>query len=207
MDKNIFRYIWQKSRREQILLLVLALVSLPFYFYSMDIPKYIVNDAIQGRAFSGGKTEITIMTMAIQLPAWLGGARWPIFDGISVERMTYLFYLSGMFLLLVCINGAFKFIINVRKGTLGESLLRGLRFDLFGLLRPLHARGAARRQAVRGRDHHQGRGGADRRLRRRRLHLARAAGGAGGHGAVLHHRAELLAGRDRAGSSSSSRAC
>jgi putative ABC transport system ATP-binding protein len=48
--------------------------------------------------------------------------------------MTYLFYLSGMFLLLVCINGAFKFIINVRKGTLGESLLRGLRFDLFGLL-------------------------------------------------------------------------
>jgi putative ABC transport system ATP-binding protein len=134
MDKSIFRYIWQHSRQEQILLLVLAVVSLPFYFYSMDVPKYIVNDAIQGRAFSGGKTHVTIMTLAVQLPAWLGGARWQFFDGIDVSRMTYLFWLSGIFLLLVVINGAFKFYINVRKGTLGESLLRGLRFDLFSLL-------------------------------------------------------------------------
>jgi putative ABC transport system ATP-binding protein len=81
MDKSIFRYIWQNSRREQILLLVLAIVSLPFYFYSMDVPKYIVNDAIQGRAFSNGKTSITIMTIAIQLPGWLGGARFNLFDG------------------------------------------------------------------------------------------------------------------------------
>ncbi|MFO1149699.1 MAG: ABC transporter transmembrane domain-containing protein [Alsobacter sp.] len=134
MDKSIFRYIWQHSRREQVLLLVLALVSLPFYFYSMDIPKYIVNDAIQGRAFSGGKTSITVMTIAISLPSWLGGARWVLFDGFDVSRMTYLFWLSGLFLLLVLINGAFKFVINVRKGTLGEALLRGLRFDLFSLL-------------------------------------------------------------------------
>ena len=100
----------------------MAVVSLPFYFYSMDVPKYIVNDAIQGRAFSGGKTEVTIMSIAIQMPSWLGGARWALFDGFDVTRMTYLFWLSGLFLLLVLINGAFKFVINVRKGTLGEAL-------------------------------------------------------------------------------------
>src|SRR5207247_2462817 len=41
--------------------------------------------------------------------------------------------LSGFFLFLVLVNGAFKYWINVAKGALGERMLRRLRFDLFGL--------------------------------------------------------------------------
>ena len=63
MDRNLFRYIWKHSRREQLLILGIVLLSLPFYFVSLDLPKYIVNDAIQGRAFTGG----TIKRVAVDV--------------------------------------------------------------------------------------------------------------------------------------------
>lgn len=136
MDRNLFSYIWTNSRREQIAILAVVLVSLPFYFVSLDLPKYIVNDAIQGRAFAGGKTEATLFALRLTIPTWLGGAGTPVtlFDGLTLERFAYLFALSGAFLLLVLVNGAFKWYINLRKGKLGELLLKKMRFDLFSLL-------------------------------------------------------------------------
>ena len=53
---------------------------------------------------------------------------------ISLERIPYLLALSCFFLLLVLVNGAFKYFINVRKGALGERLLQRLRYDLFSCL-------------------------------------------------------------------------
>jgi ABC-type bacteriocin/lantibiotic exporter with double-glycine peptidase domain len=44
--------------------------------------------------------------------------------------MQTLFALSMVFLLLVIINGLFKFYINTYKGRLGERLLRRIRFEL-----------------------------------------------------------------------------
>ena len=45
--------------------------------------------------------------------------------------MHYLFALCGIFLLLVLINGAFKYVINVYKGIVGERMLRRLRYELY----------------------------------------------------------------------------
>jgi putative ABC transport system ATP-binding protein len=56
------------------------------------------------------------------------------FSGIEVDRVAYLFILSFTFLTLILINGYFKYIINLRKGALGERLLQRLRFDLFSSL-------------------------------------------------------------------------
>jgi putative ABC transport system ATP-binding protein len=134
MDRNLFRYVWQTSRREQILILLVVLASLPFYFVSLDLPKYIVNDAIQGRAFQGGRTEAMFLPITLHAPAWLGGAEVKLFAGIPLERMPFLFALSTVFLVMVLINGAFKYWINVRKGALGERLLQRLRSDLFSAL-------------------------------------------------------------------------
>ena len=67
-------------------------------------------------------------------------------------------------------------------------------------LRPLRAaaalpaRGHGHGQARRGGEHDQGRGRADRRVHRRRLHPAGLPGDAGRDRAPLHHRAELLDG-------------
>jgi putative ABC transport system ATP-binding protein len=134
LDPSLFRYVWRHSRAEQLFLLAVILASLPFYWISLEVPKQIVNDAIQGRAFRDGKTVAKLFEWTVNLPDFLGGAHVTIFPGLALEQMPYLLALSLWFLLLVLINGAFKYFINVRKGILGERMLRRMRFDLFALL-------------------------------------------------------------------------
>ena len=117
-----------------------------------------------------------------------------IFQGCRSTSMAYLLALSALFLLFVLVNGAFKYFINVRKGILGERMLRRMRYDLFALLLRFRPEDVARGQAGRGRQHDQGRGRADRRLHRRRLHPAGLPRHAGADRAPLHPGAELLAG-------------
>jgi putative ABC transport system ATP-binding protein len=133
MDKSLFRYIWRHSSRDQLIIFLVVLASLPFYFASLDLPKRIVNEAIQGRPFADGRTTARFLDIVLPLPDARGG---PIrlFAGFEVDRLTLLFGLSGLFLFFVLVNGAFKYWINVAKGALGERMLRRLRFDLFSLL-------------------------------------------------------------------------
>ena len=69
MDLNIFRYTWRYSKRDQIWLLVVVVVSLPFYFLSLDLPKSIVNGPIQGQGFSSPTDTETAMRIAFDLPS------------------------------------------------------------------------------------------------------------------------------------------
>ncbi|GAB4065198.1 cyclic nucleotide-binding domain-containing protein [Ancylobacter sonchi] len=130
---GIFDYIWRNSRREQVKILIIVCLSLPFYYLSLDLPKYIISDALQGRAFPSGQATARLFHLTLNLPAALGGPR-TLFEGVWLDRISYLFALSGIFLLLVLINGAFKYVVNMRKGALGERLLQRLRFDLFSAL-------------------------------------------------------------------------
>ncbi len=134
MDKNLLKYIWAHSRREQIVICLVALASLPFYFLSLDLPRRIVNEAIQGDAFANGKTTARFLAFDFHWPVWLGGGRQVLFEGFEVGRIGLLFGLSFLFLFFVLINGAFKYWINVEKGALGERMLRRMRFDLFSLI-------------------------------------------------------------------------
>jgi putative ABC transport system ATP-binding protein len=134
VDSSLFRFIWQHSRRDQLAILFLILCSLPFYWASLDIPKLIVNDALQGRAFKDGNLTATLLKISIPLPGWLGGGSYQLFEGLHLDQLGYLLALSGLFLVFVLINGAFKFWINIAKGVLGERMLRRLRYELFALL-------------------------------------------------------------------------
>src|SRR5919112_1830583 len=133
MDRSLFRYIWRHSKRDQLIICAVVLLSLPFYFASLDLPKRIVNEAIQGRPFEDGQRTTRFLDLALSLPEGLGG-RIQVFSGFEVDRFTLLFGLSGLFLFFVLINGAFKYWINVAKGALGERMLRRMRFDLFALM-------------------------------------------------------------------------
>lgn len=142
MDANLFRYIWQNSRREQLFVLMLIACSLPFYWMSLDIPKRIVNEALQGQAFKDGTTEARLFAFSLPFPDWLGGTL-TISDGFLFDQIGYLFALSFLFLFFVVLNGAFKFGINISKGMLAERMLRRMRFQLFALLmrfKPEHIR-------------------------------------------------------------------
>lgn len=134
MDSSLFRYAWRHSRGQQLLLLAVILLSLPFYWISLEIPKQIANNAIQGNAFTHGNTTAVLFDWRLSLPDILGGGTIQFSEGFDFERLPYLVALSLWFLVLVLINGAFKYFINVRKGLLGEAMLRRMRHDLFVLL-------------------------------------------------------------------------
>ena len=87
--------------------MILTLVSFPFLYYSLDLPKTIVNQAIGGHHFPAP------------------------FLGMEFDQIPYLMTLCGVFLVLVFINGGFKYYINTCKGQLGERMLRRFRYALY----------------------------------------------------------------------------
>ena len=107
MDKSIYRYILRHTKRDQIFLVLLTAASMPLVYYSLEIPKLIINKAIGG-----------------------GAAAYQAF-GISMTQIQYLLMLSGLFLAMVIINGGMKYVINVYRGVLGERMLRRFRYTLY----------------------------------------------------------------------------
>ncbi|WP_421708002.1 ATP-binding cassette domain-containing protein [Algihabitans sp.] len=130
MEANLFRYIWRHSRRDQLAILLLVVLSLPFYFLSLNLPKQIVNQGIQGQGFDS--VDDTRFFGRIHLPFGEAMTGEPIllFEGLELAQPGFLLALSFTFLALVCVNGGFKFVINTAKGRLGERMLRRLRYEL-----------------------------------------------------------------------------
>ena len=46
METSIYRFILRYSKREQVVLLILTGLSFPFLYYSLDLPKRIINEAL-----------------------------------------------------------------------------------------------------------------------------------------------------------------
>ncbi len=127
MHPTIFAYIRAHSWRQQLCILALTLVSLPFFYLWVELPKRIVDDALGGPP---GPRQL-----------------W----GLELTRLDYLLALCLLFLALVLVNGGFKYVINVYKGIVGERMLRRLRYELYQrILRfpPAHFRVMSQGQLV-----------------------------------------------------------
>ncbi len=107
MDKSLFRYIWKYSRSRQIVILFITVLSFPILYYTLELPKMIVNDAIQGTDF----------------PREIFGAEF--------GQVEFLILLCFGFLALVILNNGVKYTLNIYKGITGERMLRRLRYDLY----------------------------------------------------------------------------
>src|ERR1700730_2411526 len=116
LDPSIYGYILHYSLRDQIYLVIVTLLSFPFLYYSLGLPKHIVNHAISGTEFPQN------------------------FLGIELEQIPYLLVLCFVFLGLVLISGWLILHLNIKKGQVGERMLRRLRYQLYErVLRfPLH---------------------------------------------------------------------
>ena len=90
---SLFGFILHHTGKAQGLLILVSTAVQPFVYYSLDLPKHIVNTAIQDRA---GKTLF----------------------GHLFEPVNYLILLSLVFLALVLGIGALKYFINVYTGRL-----------------------------------------------------------------------------------------
>jgi putative ABC transport system ATP-binding protein len=107
LEPSIYRFILRHSLRQQLWLLMLTLISFPFLYYSLKLPKTIINRAIKEHHFPQHML------------------------GFEFQQIAYLLVLCAIFLLLVFINGAFKYRINTLKGQLGERMLRRFRYQLY----------------------------------------------------------------------------
>ncbi len=114
LERSVFRFIFRYSARQQIVVLFLTAVSFPVYYISLELPKQIINRAIDAEA-----------------------SRFPqpiVIFGREVAKLTQLELLAALtvlFLLFVLANLALKFVLNLYKGLLGERMLRRLRYQLF----------------------------------------------------------------------------
>ena len=115
MDHGLFAYILKYSKRQQIALLCMIVISFPFYYLSLDLPKTIINDAISGTEFP--------VDLSIEIAGFTANFG-------TFEQVPYLLILCFAFLLLVLINSGFKLVVNIYRGVLGERMLRRLRFQL-----------------------------------------------------------------------------
>jgi putative ABC transport system ATP-binding protein len=111
MERSLFGFIIRYSKRDQLLIVPLVLATMLVYYLTLDLPKTIINKAIQGGAFKDAATAT--------------------FLGMDLERVQYLLALSCVFLGLIVLNGWLKFQINIMKGWMGERMLRRLRYRLF----------------------------------------------------------------------------
>lgn len=107
MEPTIFKFIFRYSTRAQLILIAISMASFPFLYFSLNLPKKIINDAIGGSGFP----RVTF--------------------GFELEQIPYLMVLCVVFLILVMINGWFKYSINVYQGQMGERMLRRLRYMLY----------------------------------------------------------------------------
>ena len=106
MEEGLFRFIWTRSRRRQVIALALTLGSLPLLYLSLELPKAIINEAI-------------------------GGDEWPRqLLSRSIDQLPYLLLLCLAFISLVAINAFIRHRVNVLKAQISVRLLSQLRFEL-----------------------------------------------------------------------------
>ena len=106
MEPSLFKYILMHSKRDQILLVMLSLSTLPLVYITLELPKRIIN-----------------LLEGMDVPE--------SFFGYALDRLDYLLLLSFAFLLVVAGSGGLKYLLNVYRGSLGEHLLRRLRYELY----------------------------------------------------------------------------
>ncbi|WP_421854103.1 ABC transporter transmembrane domain-containing protein [Oricola sp.] len=106
MQPSFISFVWKFSARQQIYILFLTVLSFPLLYMTLELPKRIINDAVQATDF-----PTTLL-------------------GVSFEQIPYLLLLSFSYLALVLISGVLKMHTNTIKGITGERLLRRLRYQL-----------------------------------------------------------------------------
>ncbi|KIN74655.1 ABC transporter transmembrane domain-containing protein [Sulfitobacter guttiformis] len=106
MDRSLFAFIWKYSKREQLVLLVVTILTFPLLYATLELPKRIINDAI--------------------------GAEGPMVSafGIELSQIQFLTALCLGYLGAVLVHGLLKMRLNTMKGVTAERLLRRFRFGL-----------------------------------------------------------------------------
>ncbi|MDP3532395.1 MAG: ABC transporter transmembrane domain-containing protein [Alphaproteobacteria bacterium] len=107
MQQTLFKFITIETKRQQIFLICLTLLSFPLLYALLNIPKIIINDALGGKHFPKE------------------------YSGFHLDQINYLFILSIIFFILVLLNGTLKFFMNYSQGKTTEFASYVLREQIF----------------------------------------------------------------------------
>ena len=107
LEKTIFGFILRYSKAQQIWILAMTALIWPVLYLTLELPKLIINDAIEGEDFPR------------------------VLAGYEIDQVPYLMVLCVTFLVMVVLTGLMKYYINVYRGRLGERMLRRLRYELY----------------------------------------------------------------------------
>ena len=56
MAPSLYSYLWKHTKRQQLWMLVIVIVSVVPLYLSLNLPKLIINGPIQGSGFENGST-------------------------------------------------------------------------------------------------------------------------------------------------------
>jgi putative ABC transport system ATP-binding protein len=124
MEKNVFSFIWKFSKKQQIVLVALALINMPITFFGYTLIEKIVNEALQGfrkvdKSISAdGKQDIAFPESVFGI-------------GPEMDQIGFLFALVAILLIQLLVLQGIKYVLNVYRGQTAERMLRRLRFSLF----------------------------------------------------------------------------
>lgn len=107
MNKGIYGFILQYSKRQQLIITLITVASFPFLYASLELPKIIVNDAL-----SGADIEKTIF-------------------GVELGPIGYLLALCAILLALLFVNAGFLMAMNTYKNLTSERMTRRLRYMVY----------------------------------------------------------------------------
>lgn len=107
LDVSLFSTVLRYSRRQQALMIMLSLIAMPILYLTLELPKQIVNNALDSDRFPIG-----------------------IF-GRDVDQVAFLMILCGFYLFAISLNGLNKYALNVFKGYVAERFLRRFRLLVY----------------------------------------------------------------------------
>jgi ABC-type multidrug transport system fused ATPase/permease subunit len=107
LDASLFQTVLRYSKKQQALMIMLSVIALPILYLTLELPKQIVNNA-------------------------LNADRFPLeFVGINFDQVTLLMVLSALYLFAISLNGLNKYVLNVFKGYVAERFLRRFRLLIY----------------------------------------------------------------------------
>lgn len=107
LQATLFKFIAVETKRQQIFLICLTLLSFPLLYALLNVPKIIINDALGGKNFPKE------------------------YAGFHLDQINYLLILSVTFFILVLLNGTLKFFMNYSQGKTTEFASYVLREQIF----------------------------------------------------------------------------
>ncbi|MFD2738023.1 ABC transporter ATP-binding protein [Sulfitobacter aestuarii] len=116
LDPSLVRMVLRHSRHRQALTILLSLLAMPILYVTLELPKQIVNNALEAERF-----PVAIL-------------------GFQLDQVALLALLCLTYLVAIILNGLNKYTLNVLKGDLAERFLRRLRLLVYRQWRRAGAR-------------------------------------------------------------------